>query len=411
MIAERLKFLCRQALGVALVSLLAGTPVQAQIAPEKAGVAVLGDHTGKGWFWVGGNRAPSQIDGRFFLFDDEGRMRGQLNNGYWPNTILTSRLGDEIYAPETYFARGLRGERTDVVTVYDGKTLLPKREVKLPPKRMTALSSVGLEILTDDERFMLVFNYTPAQSISVVDLKANRFVTEIDTPGCAAMYPAGDRDVHVICGDGGLLHVRLNDSGQVALKERIAPLFDPINDFINTTAARKGNTWYFLSRQNNVVGIEMTASSARVAEKWSLLTNSERKADWRYSGVQHIAIDRAGDRLYTLMHQGEEKTSQEPGTEVWVFDLKTQKKIDTIKMKEMTLSIALGQGTTPRLYTIDFIVPMPYLAMLWVYLTEGQDGIYRVMQQAVSIYDSASGKRLQHVRGMPSGYLNTIVPW
>lgn len=411
MMADKGNFMRRCIWATLVMALLAMATSHAQIPPEKASVATLGDHTGKGWFWVGGNRAPSQIDGRFFLFDDDGTMRGQLNNGYWPNTILTSAKGDEIYVPETYFARGLRGERTDVVTVYDGKTLLPKHEVRIPPKRMTALSSVGLEVLTDDERFMLVFNYTPAQSLSVVDLTHHRFVTEIETPGCASMYPAGNRDFYVICGDGGFLHVRLTETGQVALKERIAPLFDPINDFINTAAARKGNTWYFLSRQNHVVAIELTASGAKLAGKWSLLSDAERKDNWRYSGVQHIAIHRASDRLYALMHQGDEKTSQEPGTEVWVYDLKTQKKIDTIPLKELTLSIAVSQSATPRLYSIDFIVPMPYLAMLWVYLTEGQDGIYRVMQQAVSIYDTTTRKRLQHVRGLPNGYLNTIVPW
>jgi methylamine dehydrogenase heavy chain len=400
----------RNLLGLLLIIALLPAS-HAQIPVEKAGLATLGDHTGQGWFWVGGNRAPSQIDGRFFLFDDQGKMRGQLNNGFWPNSILTSKQSAEIYVPETYFARGLRGERTDVVTVYDGKTLLPTREVRIPSKRINALGSVGLEALTDDERFMLVFNYTPAQSVSVVDLKANRFVGEIETPGCASIYPAGDRDFYVICGDGGFLHVRLNEAGQVALKERIAPLFDPIKDFINTTAARKGSTWYFLSRQNNVVAIEMTSSSAKLVGKWSLLSDSERKSDWRYSGVQHIAIHHASDRLYALMHKGEEKTSQEPGTEVWVYDLKTQKKIDTIKMDELTLSIAVSQSATPRLYSIDFIVPMPYLAMIWIYLTEGNDGIFRVMQQAVSIYDTVSHKRLQHVRGLPMGYLNTIVPW
>ncbi len=394
-----------------LMVVLLSSAARAQIPAEKAGLATLGDHAGKGWFWVGGNRAPSQIDGRYFLFDDKGTMLGQLNNGYWPNALLTSTSGSDIYAAETYFARGLRGERTDVVTVYDGKTLLAKREVRLPPKRVTALASMGLETLSDDGRFMLVSNYTPAQSVSVVDLSKHRFVTEIETPGCASIYPAGNRDFHLICGDGGLLHLRLGDNGEPTLKERIAPLFDPINDFLITAASRQGNTWYFVSRQQNVYALELTSGGAKVIAKWSLLTDGERQSNWRYSGMQTTAIHRASNSLYVLMHKGEEKTSQEPGTEVWVYDLKTQKKTSTIDLVEQTLSIAVSQVGTPRLYTIDFIVPMPYLAMIWVYLTEGKDGIYRVLQQAVSIYDTQSGKRLHHVRGLPTGYLSTIVPW
>ena len=131
-------------------------------------VEVLQDHVGKGWFWVWGNHAPSQIDGRAILFDDNGKHLGELNTGYWPNSLIPSAKRDELFSVETYFSRGLRGDRTDVVTVYDPRTLKAKREIPIPPKRANALGNTGLAVMSDDERFLLIFNYTPAQSVSVV---------------------------------------------------------------------------------------------------------------------------------------------------------------------------------------------------------------------------------------------------
>ena len=49
--------------------------------------------------------------------------------------------------------------------------------------------------LTDDDRFLLIYNYTPAQSVTVVDVPARKFVGEVDIAGCALVYPTGPRGV------------------------------------------------------------------------------------------------------------------------------------------------------------------------------------------------------------------------
>jgi len=383
----------------------------AAIKPEKAHAEVLADHRDKRWFWVWGNRAPSQIDGRAFLFNSEGKQLGQLNTGFWPNSLLPSEKRNELFSVETYFERGMRGARTDVVTVYDPTTLAAKREIKIPPKRMDALSNTGLAVLSDDERFLLVLNYTPAQSVSIVDLESSQFVTEVETPGCAAIYPAGARDFYSICGDGGFLHLRLDDSGKPVLRERIAPVFDAARDFLTTSASRSGDTWYFISSDNNAYALQMTPQDMKVTGKWSLVTDKERDKNWRISGVQHTAVHRASGRLYVLMHQGAPETREEPGTEAWVFDVKTHERVDRIELKELSLGIAVTQDSKPLLYSVDFFVPMPYPAMLWVFLTQGLDGIMKVMQNCITIYDVQSGKLLHKIDGIPTGYLNMALPW
>ena len=46
-------------------------------------------------------------------------MLGMLSTGFGFSGLLVPRSGSVILSPETYFARGTRGTRTDVVTLYD----------------------------------------------------------------------------------------------------------------------------------------------------------------------------------------------------------------------------------------------------------------------------------------------------
>jgi methylamine dehydrogenase heavy chain len=52
------------------------------------------------------------------------------------------------------------------------------------------------------------------------------------------------------------------------------------------------------------------------------------------------------------MHRGHEWTHKDPGTEVWVFDVQTQKRLQKIKLSKPAQSIAVSQDESPLLYTI-----------------------------------------------------------
>ena len=67
-----------------------------------------------------------------------------------------------------------RGERVDVLEVWDSETLAFKYEVVLPPKRAQALNYRGLVRPTGDGRFVLVQNATPATN-STVPMPATPF--------------------------------------------------------------------------------------------------------------------------------------------------------------------------------------------------------------------------------------------
>ena len=394
------------------MSLLAtAAPVLAEFVPEQARVEALGDHRDQHWFWIWGNNAPNMVDGRAYLFDDQGHNLGQLSTGIWSNGLQLGKNRDELYATEIYFSRGVRGQRSDVVTVYDAKTLSPKREIPIPAKRMTALISTGLSVLSDDERFLLVLNFTPAQSISVVDLENSRFVTEVSIPGCASIYPAGPRDFYAICGNGGFFHLRLDEQGQVALQERTPPVFDPLQDLLLTTGVRDDDTWYFVSQHNRAYALKLGADGVRPIKQWSLVSDAERDDGWGIAGNHGVAVHQQSGRLFVLMHKDKPENYQKPGNEVWVFDVATQQRVARLSLKEQSTAIGVSQGAQPRLYSLDWIVPMPSLFTLWIYLTEGDAGLTPLLRQGVNLYDADSGEHLRSVGDIPLGFLNVVAPW
>src|ERR1700724_3653411 len=83
-------------------------------------VATLAVPASKHWVWVNDFVFPHMADGMAYLIDgDTGGYLGTLSTGYSFAHVLLSRDSKLIYSPETYFSRGTRGTRTDVVTLYD----------------------------------------------------------------------------------------------------------------------------------------------------------------------------------------------------------------------------------------------------------------------------------------------------
>src|SRR5271168_3856707 len=116
-------------------------------------VATLAVPASKHWAWVNDFVFPHMADGMAYLIDgDSGRYLGTLSTGYSFARVLLSRDGKLIYSPETYFARGTRGKRTDVVTLYDTATLTVAGEIAIPPKRSSNLPMIANAEMTDDDR-------------------------------------------------------------------------------------------------------------------------------------------------------------------------------------------------------------------------------------------------------------------
>ncbi len=380
--------------------------------PEQPFTERLPAYEGQPWFWAYGMRMPSQNDGQAYLFDETGKRLGQLSTGFWFNSLLNAHKRNEIVTVETYFSRGLRGERTDVVSLYDERTLAFKKEIIIPPKRMHGVKNNGFLRLSDDERFALVVNYTPAQSVSVVDLDRGVFIEEIETPGCATLYGAGNRDFYAICGNGSFMHIKLDENGRLVKRTRSKPLFNAVDDFLTISASRIGDVWYFVSRQYNVYAIRMAGNTIELVDKWSLVSDAEREDKWTIAGMDHTAAHIASNTLYVMMHQGDAHQFEEPATHVWVYDTQTGKKLHAIDLEEVSAAIKVSQDETPRLYTLNFHFPMPQLFALWIYLVNGETALFESARQRIGVYDALSGGHLFFSDLIPhGGFVMQVQPW
>jgi methylamine dehydrogenase heavy chain len=340
--------------GAALALLLAGSAARAALPPDDPALKSLTlPRPSPHWVWVNDFVFPHMADGMAYLIDaDQGRYLGTLSTGYSFSRLVLPRDGKAIYSPETYFSRGTRGTRTDVVTLYDPATLAPIGEIAIPPKRSSNVPNMGNAQLTDDDRFLLIYNFNPAQSVTVVDTASRTFAGEIETAGCALIFPTGPRTFFMVCGDGGALTVTLDEHGQALSKERSGPLFDLAHDPVSEKPVRFHDRWLFVSFDGWVHPVRVTAAGLVAESRWSLATNAERAAGWRPGGVQPFAIHVASGRLYALVHRGALATHKDPGKDIWVYDLATGHRAGHIATKRPSSSIQVSQDAAPLLYSV-----------------------------------------------------------
>jgi methylamine dehydrogenase heavy chain len=291
-------------------------------------------------------------DGQALLVDgDSGRFLGMLSTGFSFGRLVPAKDGKVIFSPETYFSRGTRGTRTDVVTVYDPVHLAPIGEIAIPAKRSSNMPMMADSELTDDGRFLLIYNFTPAQSMTVVDTRSRKLVGEIETAGCALIYPTGPRSFFSICADGTLLDVRLDDTGHAKSRRRTGHMFDVATDPVTEKGVRIGDTWQFVSYGGVMYPVRITREGLTLGPKWPLLGPSDQAQQWRPGGLQQLAAHAGLNRLYSIMHRGGPETHKDPGREVWVYDLANHTRIQRIAMKNDSGSIQVTQDPKPLLFS------------------------------------------------------------
>jgi methylamine dehydrogenase heavy chain len=382
-------------------------PARAELPAETVGrVEALPQPARARWVWTS-----DAILRRSALVDlDSGRTLGQLNGGFGVTVALFSATRGEIYVPETHYSRGSRGERVDVLTVYDAASLAPVAEVVLPPRRAINALPTANASLSDDERFAAVFNSVPGTSLSIVDLERRALSAEVSTPGCSLAYAAGPRRFALLCGDGSLLLVTLDAEGRELAKTRSRPFFDPDADPVTEKAVRVGDEWLFVSFEGRVLPVDVSGGEARFGEPWSLLDDADRAGSWRIGGSQHLAIHAATRRLYSLVHQGGADTHKDPGSELWVYDLATRARVSRVTLRNPGLTflgepIELGGGGRLWGWLLDTVLGA---AIDFVAVTQDAEPLLVTasgFSGGLALYDARTGEFLRRVY---SGNLTTV---
>jgi methylamine dehydrogenase heavy chain len=298
---------------------------------------------------------------------------------------------NRIYAYGSFYTRTYYGERTDVVLFFDATTMLPVAEVEIPAKS-AGIGHSGMIGLVND-RFLGVWNITPAMSVSIVDVEDEEFVTEISTAGCAMVYPIEDGFL-MPCGDGTLQYITLDRSGEEASRVRSEVFFDVEEDAIFDYAVPTADGWMFLSFDGQVFTAGIDDGEVIVSEPWSIFqpaTEDEESPDegWRIGGRQPFAYNAATGVLVTLMHEGGgQETFEDPGTEIWGFNVNTQRRGYRLVLPEEDM--ATGVQLTADAEPLLLVAPDE--------------------SNTLGIYEGTSGRLLREMPEMNGGLMQNLLP-
>ena len=338
------------------LSVLFATQAFGQIQPEPTGqIGTLPAAYPGHWVLLQDGAFFHMNNGKIIVVDADSddpasRVKGMFDASFIAQ-MYQARTKSEIYIAETFYSRGTRGERTDVITIYDKSTLSPRGEVVIPPKRISGMPTNYHLQAVDNERLLLAYNFTPATSVSVVDVERREFLSEIPIPGCSLVYPMAGRAFASLCTDGTMMSVQIDENGDQASMARTEVFFDANNDPLMEKAAIVDGIAYFPTFLGRVVPVDLNGEEPVVGDEWSLIGNEQ--GGWRPGGLAVTATDAAG-RMYVLMHpEGYEGSHKDPGVEVWVFDVDAGERVDRIVLELPEISIGVTQDDDPLLLTTN----------------------------------------------------------
>lgn len=276
------------------------------------------------------------------------RIKGMMHKNFLGN-FAQHTTRPELYIMESFHERGWRGKKTDVLAIYDRSSLELKKEIFWPTDRLQMLPTRFALQVSGDKDLLFGANFNPAASITVVELHTHEITDTIGTPGCVMTFPTGKRSVSSLCSNGGMLTTVVGKDGKLKSQHRMEPFFDTDKTPIFERPMIVDGIAYFPSFTGDIHAIDLNGERAKYLEKWSLLNEAERAANWRPSGLALNDVDDQG-LAYMIMHEnGAEGTQSHGGVHVWVLDLKNKKRLRVIDTPNHAISVAVTRGKKPKL--------------------------------------------------------------
>lgn len=345
------------------LTLLVGTAAIAAPAPPPPlpddvipNVGTLPESYPKTWVLIHDFHFNAIVAGRVAIVDTADPVRplkGTVRVAQFGN-LLHAPEKRELYSAETFYSRLTTGERTDAITVWDSVTLKPKGEILLPGgKRQQSVTYNGTFQFLNGKKWAAVANFTPAQSVTVVDLDGRKVLSEIDLPGCSQIYPTGARGFTTFCADGSLTSVQLDEAGKVTTSKTIPNVQDIDNQAQFQNAAWIGQTAWFVTYGGQLKGYDLSGPVARpLPGKLTAGSAEGGQPEWRPGGWQVIASG-PGGLLYVLMSPyGKEGSHKDGGSEVWVVDPAKGTRTQRIVLEGQSVSIGVTNEAAPQLIAV-----------------------------------------------------------
>jgi methylamine dehydrogenase heavy chain len=272
----------------------------------------------------------------------------------WRGQFVLSKDPTKAVLTYSWWERGTTGKRTDLVEVWDIPTASSTGvSIEVPPRlalRGNDRTTIGLSA---DEKFLFLQNATPATSVTVVDMTAKKFASEIPMPGCFGIYPVTTvpNKFAALCGDGQVATVTVDGKGKSTGIERSGKLFDADVDPLFPNYVRDGDMLYFVSYNGDVYHIDVSGPAAKLAAKYSIVEGVP--GGWKPAGEQLLAFAPEGKVAFVLMFPNSKDGDHRSfAKEVWAIDVANQKVLSRSTIFS-TNGIAYGAKPTPALYAND----------------------------------------------------------
>ncbi len=325
---------------------LAIPAANAQIQPQTIGPTETMPEPGVNWFM-------SVSDDSAYVFDaTTGEMHGLLSLSGRTPAVQPARERGEFYAAGTYYSRGVYGDRSDILVVHDYENLAPIAEIELPEK-LAWLNFRQYIGMMSGGRHVGVSNLSPAQSVSVVDIEDRRFVSEISTPGCSLILPVENNSFLTICGDGTLMLIGLDDSGNELSRVRSEKFFELQEDPVYDRPTATNGGWLLFTHGGKAFNVTTEGGQIVISDPWDLVTEEDSEKSWWPGGRQLATAHKGLDLFYIVMHKGEQYTHHEPGTEIWVFSTDSRRRLARIEFETPVANILVTQEEEPLLIVGD----------------------------------------------------------
>ena len=295
----------------------------ADLAPEKIGVAQIPANMLR--VYVADPALPHMVDGRIYLLDGATmQLRGMMESGFAGMMVAAPDKG-RVYVATSFYERLSRGKRTDVIQVFDDKTMKVIDEIAVPDLRAQALPYRNLMQANARGDLLFLQNATPSTSVTVVDL-GSRANFEAQAAGCYGIYPAIADPLRfsTLCGDGTAGTYTIAADRKSARRASSDKFFEAQEDALYTHAERDNDAHVFLSYGGKIARVSFEGETARLVERLDLMAG--QAAGWAPGGLQPIAFDRKAGVAYVLMHpDAKEGSHKNPSAEIWAYDVRGKK--------------------------------------------------------------------------------------
>jgi methylamine dehydrogenase heavy chain len=196
--------------------------------------------------------------------------------------------------------------------------------------------------------------------------------------------PVAKRSFLQICGDGTLQLLRFNGRGEEEERLRSRAFFDIKVDPVFDKPVATADGWLLTSYLGQVREASVEGDDIVISEPWSLLSDEELAAGWRPGGGQLVSYHQGLDLLFVLMNPDGEFAHDSSGTEVWVYDRGSKRRVQRVPIDYRGTDLLVSPGARPSLIVTgeDRMLHVLDVATMVEVRTIAEVGIYPGFLQA-----------------------------